>query len=185
MALIKMAGVVEQLTNSYLNATGQAPAAATRTYITGSALTIVEQLVPGATFRWRFNLTKTAAGTAASTFDIAFGSAGTVADTARVSFTKIAGTAVADEGIIEIVAKVVSVGAAGVVLGEFFMDHNLDITGHLTTHAAVIKVASAGFANDGSGQTVAGSPLVVGLCITSGAADVVNINYVESSYIKP
>lgn len=182
---IKMAGVVEQLTNSALSAVGQAPAAATRTYITGSALQIAEQLVVGGTFRWKFNITKTAAGTAASTIDIAFGSAGTVADTARVSFTKPAGTAAADEGIVEIIAKVISVGAAGVVLGEFFMDHNLDVTGHLTTHAAVIQVQSAGFANDGSGQAVAGSPMTVGLCITTGAADVIHINYVEAVYVKP
>lgn len=185
MPLIKMAGVVEQLTNSFLSSAGFLPVAATRTYVPGSALTIVEQLVVGGTFRWRFNMTKTAAGSASSAIAIAVGSAGTVADTDRVVFTKIAGTAAADEGIVEIVAKVLSVSATGVILGEFYMDHNLDVTGHLTTHAAVLKVASAGFPNDGSGQTVAGSPMVVGLTITTGAADAITVNFVDAVYVKP
>ena len=67
----------------------QAPAAATRTYITGSALRIPQGgLKVGDRFRWVFNMAKTAAGTATSTLDIAVGTAGTTADTARVSFTK-------------------------------------------------------------------------------------------------
>ncbi len=98
----------------------QAPVATTRTYITGSTITVPPSgLKIGTCFRWTMNLTKTGAGTASSTFDIAFGTAGTTADTARVSFTKPAGTAVIDEGKVVIEAIVRGpLSASGIVVGE-------------------------------------------------------------------
>src|SRR6266516_6424110 len=79
------------------SSTSQAPAASTRTYLTGSKITVPSgKLQIGTQFLWRWNMTKTGAGTATSTVDIAFGTAGTTADTARVSVTKPAGTAVTD-----------------------------------------------------------------------------------------
>src|SRR5256885_7519892 len=48
----------------------QAPAATTRTYLTGSNITVpVGKLRIGTFFRWKFNMTKTGAGTATSTID--------------------------------------------------------------------------------------------------------------------
>src|SRR6267143_1506164 len=74
-------------------ATGaQTPAATVRTYITGSNIAIpTGKLRIGTFFKWQFDITKTASGSAASTFDIAFGTTGTTTDVARVSFTKPAG----------------------------------------------------------------------------------------------
>lgn len=182
---IKLAGVEEKVKNAYQNTTGQSPVAATRTYIQGSALTIPELLSVGSRFLWRFNVSQAGGGTATGTIDIAVGSAGTVADTARVSFTKPAGTAVADEALVEVSAVVVSVGPTGVILGEIQAEHNLATTGFMAQQIFLAKVASAGFPNDGSGQPTPGSPMVVGLCYTSGAADVPNINWVTAEYIKP
>src|SRR6266571_160693 len=102
-------------------ATGaQTPAATVRTYITGSAITVpTGKLRIGTFFKWQFDITKTAAGSATSTFDIAFGTTGTTADTARVSFTKTAGTAAADVGMVTIAAVVRGpLSAAGVVSGN-------------------------------------------------------------------
>ncbi len=103
-----------------------------RTYITGSNILIpAGALQVGTLFRWTFDITKTAAGTAAATYDIAFGTAGTTADTARVSFAKPAGTAVADTGQVTITAVCRGpVGASGVVVGHFQLTHNLSATGH-------------------------------------------------------
>ena len=82
---------------------GQTPAASTRTYLTGSNIAIPAiKLKVGAIYRCRFGMTKTGAGTALSTIDVCFGTAGTTADTARLSFTKPAGTAVADEAWVDI-----------------------------------------------------------------------------------
>lgn len=154
--------------------TSQAPAASTRTYITGSKVTVPSgKLQVGTMIRWSFNMTKTAAGISASTFDIAVGTAGTTADTARLSFTKPAGTGVVDEAWCEIVAVVRTIGATGVISGEFWMIHNLQITGHATIPCVCVNTISAGF-----DMTVAN--LFVGLCITTGALDAITIQQVTT-----
>jgi hypothetical protein len=159
--------------------TSQAPAATTRTYIAGSALAVPPgKLQIGTLFRWKFNITKTAAGIAASTFDICFGTAGTTADTARVSFTKPAGTAAIDEGYVTIVATVRGpLTSAGVVAGEFVLVHNLAATGHAVIPCVCVCTISAAF-----DVTVAN--LVVGVCITTGAADAITIQQVQAEAIN-
>lgn len=152
----------------------QAPAAATRTYITGSALRVpVNKLQVGTCLEWVFNMTKTAAGVAASTFDICVGTNGTTADTARVSFAKPAGTAVIDQGTVVIRAVVRSIGASGVMVGNFSMTHNLAATGHAVIPCVNVVTISGGF-----DMTVAN--LIIGVCITSGAADAITIQMVQS-----
>jgi len=155
----------------------QTPTAATRTYIIGSAIS-VGKLAVGAVFRWRFNMTKTAAGVAASTIDIAFGTAGTTADTARVSFTKPAGVAAIDEALVEIECIIRSINVStGVAVGELTMVVNN--TGGAGGHLAnlkwnlVLNTVSANF------DTVA--PTFVGLCITTGAADAITIQQVTAN----
>lgn len=159
------------ITNSAAGATGgQSIAAETRTYITGSNVAITAgRIAVGTLLRWRFGMTKTtAAGIAASTIDIAFGTAGTTADTAQVSFTKPAGTAASDEGFVEIEATVTAVGATtGVVTGEFRMIHSLATTGHIVTPAVCVLTTSSAF----NTLTVTD----IGLCITTGASDAIKI----------
>lgn len=151
----------------------QAPVAATRTYLAGSTISIAAgQLQAGTWFRWRMNMTKTAAGVAASTFDIAFGTTGTTADTARVSFAKPAGTNVIDEATIEIFAVVRNVGAAAVVVGQFHMTHNLAATGHAVIPIVDVNTVSAAF--DTTAVTT------IGVCVTSGAADVLTFQLVTA-----
>jgi len=150
----------------------QTPAAATRTYITGSAISIPPTgLRVGNVFHWKFNMTKTAAGTATSTFDISVGTAGTTADTARVSFTKPAGSAAVDEGWVEITAIVRTIGATGVMVGEFTLIHNLAATGHAVIPCVCVNTVSAAF-------DMTTADLIVGVCITSGASDAITIQQV-------
>lgn len=155
----------------------QAVSATTRTYITGSLLSIPSTLKVGTQFRWKFNMTKTGAGSASSTIDIAFGTAGTTADTARVSFTKPAGTAVADEAWVDVIATVRSIGASGIVIGELLLVHNLASTGHATTPIVVVNAISSGFDMTANG-------LKVGLCITTGASDAITIKMVQAEISK-
>lgn len=150
----------------------QAPTAATRTYITGSNILIpAGALQVGTLFRWTFDMTKTAAGTATSTFDICFGTAGTTADTARVSFTKPAGTAAADNGrvVIDAVCRG-PVGASGVVAGHFNLTHNLAATGHAVIPVVDVTTVSSAFDIT--------TPTNIGVCITSGASDAITIQLV-------
>lgn len=152
----------------------QAPAAASRTYITGSRIDVpVNKLQVGSCFEWVINMTKTAAGVAASTFDICVGTNGTTADTARVSFAKPAGTAVIDQGTVVIRAVVRTIGASGVMVGDFTMTHNLAATGHMVIPCANVVTISGGF-----DMTVAN--LILGVCLTSGAADAITIQMVQA-----
>lgn len=149
--------------------------AATRTYLAGSQLAVPRsRLKVGAKIKFVLDITKTAAGTASSVYDICFGTAGDVNDTARVAFTKIAGTAVIDNGKIVIEAIVRSVSATGVVVGNFTLTHNLAATGHSTLPIASLTTISAGFANNGQ-------ELFIGLCATTGAADAITVQMVEAS----
>lgn len=159
--------------NNY-SVTAQAPAAEVRTYITGSNINFgAGGLQIGTMFRWVIDLTKTAAGTATSTFDICFGTAGTTADTARVSFTKPVGTAAVDCGRIVIEAIIRGpLSASGIVVGHFSMTHNLAATGHATIPTVDVTTVSSAF-------NVL-TPTNVGVCITSGASDAVTIEMVTA-----
>lgn len=166
-------GFVDSYINNF-SVAAQAPVAATRTYITGTNFKVSSaKLQVGSRFIWTFNMTKTAAGIAASTFDIAFGTAGTTADTARISFTKPAGLATADEGKVTIECIVRTIGATGVAVGEFTMVHNGNTTGHAVIPVVCVNTISAGF-----DMTVVN--LNVGVCITTGAADAITIQLVQS-----
>lgn len=155
----------------------QAPAAATRTYITGTNLQFTAgELAVGTTFSWTFDVTKTAAGTAASTVDICLGTAGSTADTARVSFTKPAGTAVVDNGRFVIEAVVRSVGATCVISGHMQLTHNLSTTGLANIPCVNVTTISASF--DVSTATN------IGVCITTGASDAYTIQLVTAEAIN-
>lgn len=154
----------------------QAPSATTRTYITGSDIGAFTagQIAVGTYIEWELNITKTGAGTASSTFDIAFGTNGTTGDTARVSFTKPAGTAQADTCTVKITAVVKTNSASGVVNGGFTLiaDQTSATLGGFLAAAkfnSVLSVASGTFDTT--------TPTHIGLCITTGASDAYTINY--------
>lgn len=153
--------------------------AATLTYITGSKITVpVGKLRIGTILRWKFNITKTAAGTALSTYAVYVGTNGTTADTARLSFTKPAGTGVIDEGFIEITVIVRGpLSASGIIVGEFVLSHNLAATGHAVIPNVVVNVVSSAF-----DVTVAN--LFVGICVTTGASDAITIQQVVAEAVN-
>lgn len=170
-----------QLNTASLNnfsVAAQSPVAVTRTYLTGSNIAVpTSKLQVGTMFRWNIDMTKTLAGVGTSTFDICFGTTGTTTDTARVSFTKPAGTAAIDAGKVVIECIIRSIGASGVAVGQFNMTHNLASTGHMLLPCCNITTISAGF-----DMTVAN--LIVGVCITTGLADVVTIQMVKAEALN-
>ena len=147
----------------------------TRVQVIGSQLLVpASGLKVGSKIKFVLDITKTAAGTASAVFDISFGTAGTVADTARVSFTKIAGDASVDVARVTIEALVRSVSATGVVVGQFTIQHSLAITGFATQNPVSVVTVSSGFDNDGQ-------ELFIGLNATLGASDDYTIQKVEAS----
>lgn len=148
----------------------------TRVMLTGSNLTIpATGLKIGTIFTWKFNVTKTAAGSATSSIDIGFGTTANASGlTSRVAFTKPAGTAAADEGFFEIQAIVRGpISASGIVVAEMTMIHNLAATGHAQIPCVVVNTVSSAF-----DVTTAG--LIVGVMYTAGASDSLTIQQVTA-----
>ena len=147
--------------------TSDVTANAADTYLTGSALTIPQHLMQaGTTFRWRFAMSKTAAGVAAPVWSLRVGTAGTTADTARCTFTSPAAqTAAIDNGCCEIWAVLRNTGASGVLAGVLSMWHTLAATGLANVATVCVQNTSAAF-----DTTTAG--LIVGISVNPGTAGV-------------
>lgn len=175
LAIKNDAGFVEGRIQNFSTAV-QTPAAATLVYIVGSNLAIpTNKIQIGTCFRWTFDITKTAAGTATSAFAIVVGTNGSTADTARVSFTKPAGTAAVDTGIVTITAVCRGpLSASGILVGNFQMTHNAaPTTGHFVTDSVSLNTVSAAF-------DVTTAALIVGLVVTTGLADAITIQMVQA-----
>lgn len=120
------------------------------TYLAGSSVQFPSGRPPvaGCLYHLVFDMVKTAAGAATPILIIRFGTAGAIADTARITFTWAAGTAAIDTGIVEVYVHFRSVGAAGVAAGSACIAHHLAATGLTATGASgqgIILAASAGF----------------------------------------
>lgn len=138
------------------------------TYLTGSSITIPAGRLSAAGFRYklRFDMVKTAAGTAAAALAIRVGTLGTTGDTARLTFTFGAGTAAVDTGIFEVEAHYRNVGGSAVLVGYATCRHHLAATGLISTGASgigILPVTSGAF-----DSTVAS--LIIGASFNGGAA---------------
>lgn len=173
-ALVPMARMTPMVIAN-ANTADQATLAATDTYVAGSAIAVGGRLKAGTKLWWRVRLSKSAAGVAAWSVLIRFGALATVADAVRVTIALGAQTAVADEGTLEVVCIIRSVGATGTVQGTIVaFIHRLDTTGLATVKwQAPAPVVSAAF-----DTTVAN--LVAGLSINPGAAGVFTFQVVEA-----
>lgn len=121
----------------------------------------------GMVFEWYFPVTKSA-GTATPIFTIRTGANQSTADTSRLAITLGVQTAVADTGFIRVMVTCRNVGAAGVLQGMVWLQHNLAATGFATTPAglSIIQGTSAGFDNSALGGQYIGLSVNPG---TSGA----------------
>lgn len=152
------------------------------TYLTNSDLIIPSWgLQQKGTFLFKISASKTAAGTATPIYNIRIGANRTTADTARLTLTGPAQTAIADIGTLNILVTVRATGGSAVLQGTAFWDHR--------GTAASTTVGGVGFANDGSGHVEATSAafdatavngLYVGLSVNSGTAGVWTVTQVRS-----
>jgi hypothetical protein len=137
------------------------------TYLSGSNVSIPSGLVKaGSIYRCTFDMVKTAAGTAAATVIVRFGTAGTTADTARLTFTWGAGTAAVDTGVFDLTVHFRNVGASAVAVGICECRHALAATGLVSTGASgtgILLVTSGAF-----DSTVANS--IIGVSFNGGAS---------------
>lgn len=149
------------------------------TYLAGSALALPTGLIrAGTQMYWSFDVVKTAAGIAAPTVIIRFGTAGAIGDTARVTFTFSAQTAAVDRGTIEVWAnfRTVGSGTSGVISASALLTHQLAVTGLNTVQPAgsqQLSVTSGGF-----DSTVANS--FCGLSVNGGTSAAWTTTVVQS-----
>lgn len=147
--------------------------AATEAYLVGSNISIpVDKLRIGTVLKWTISLSKTAAGTAANTFNVRLGTAGTTADTAVLAFTTGTATGVVDQGIVEIVVTVRGpLSASGVLQGYMRLTHELASTGLHNKASRVHHVTSAAF-------NVTTANLIIGVSCLTAASTVLTFQQV-------
>lgn len=163
-------------------AVAQIPSFSADTYLTSCNLKVADRLVAGSFFRWYIAASK-GAGTATPTFIIRYGTAGAIGDTARLTMTGPAQTAVADTARIEVCVTFRVVGASAVMRGDVQISHNLAATGFAATGPA--GEAHFGGTSASFDSTVANS--IIGMSInpgTSGAWVIENAT-VDASNLLP
>lgn len=148
----------------------QSLTAATDTIITGSTIAIPNgRLQAKSKYKVEMIITKAAVGTGTPTLNVRFGTAGTTADTSRLSFTwPAANTAVADEMKLTFHVKFNSVGSgtSAVLEGAVTAEHRLTTTGFGGTGQGAnifINTTGAGF-----DSTVANSILSISINSSTG-----------------
>lgn len=147
--------------------TADVVANAADTYLAGSSLAIGGRLKAGTVLRWRLAFSKTAAGTAVPQVIVRFGTAGTTADAARLTWNAFTvQTAAVDTGYIEIEAVVRAVSATGTVGGHCNMQHKNTTTGI----SNVAQGQQFGLTSAAFDTTVAN--LIAGVSVNPGAAGV-------------
>jgi hypothetical protein len=159
----------------------QSPAAATNTYMTGSAITIPQGGVKvGTQFIWRIALSKTAVGTGQAVFTVLDGTTGTTSDTARVAFTTSTETAVADTGMATIIVTVRSVSSTGTWQGNISLSHAGANAGLSNGAGWGVDTTSGTF--DDTAATIQGHQ--VGIMVNSGTADVFTVTQVQANTVN-
>lgn len=154
---------------SYSDSNGAAQdqnASAADTYLTGSAVFVGGRLKVGSVYQLACRATKTAAGTAAPVWNLRVGTAGSIADTARVTWTAGAQTAAADAGLFELTVVVTNYSTSGVLRGLCMMEHTQTTTGFQTTaQAQILDATSAAFDLTATG-------LYMGVSVNPGTAGI-------------
>ncbi len=142
----------------------------TDTYLTGSEIS-VPLLLTGGIYTCMFDMTKTAAGTAAPVITVRTGPNASITDTARITFTFSAGTAVADTGLFIVTLNVNSALNNKFLSGSATCIHNVSGGGLTTT--SVVSTRSSNFipnSNDflglsfNGGASFSGSNFVIQSC---------------------
>lgn len=135
------------------------------TYVTGSRIVFPQaKLQAGSYYRCEMVITKTAAGVATPVFQVRTGTAGTTADTSRLSYTGVAQTAVIDTAYLVVLVTFRVVGASAVIASWLQFTHDLAVTGFanaIRTYQG--QAVSAAFASNTASMGL-------GLSINAGAS---------------
>lgn len=156
----------------------QGPGFASDTYLIGSSIAIPNgRLQAKSVYRCRFNVVKTAAGTATPILNVRFGTNGSTADTSRGTLTFSAQTAAVDEGLFELISIFRVVGASAVLQTVGQLRHRLSVTG-LGTGVSEPEVATSGAFN----SAVASS--IIGVSVNGGTSAAWTVQVVDAELVN-
>jgi hypothetical protein len=163
--LYSASGVIKQYApNIVYNASTAAQGAgfAADTYLAGSSVLLPGPPKVGTRYHLKFDVSKTAAGTATPILIVRVGTAGAVGDAAILTFTWGAGTAAADIGTVEVDAafRAVGAGTSAVLQGRAQIVHGVAL-GIINLNGVTLQVTSGGF-----NSTVANS--IIGASFNGG-----------------
>jgi hypothetical protein len=146
------------------------------TYVTNSGLLVPSSgLQATMVFRWTLSASKTAAGVAAPTYIIRLGAAQALADTALLTLTGAAQTAVADNGLLYVRCVLRNVGAAAILAG---------VAAWAKTQAGTAGFGGSIDGVSGAFDSTGKAGQFVGLSINGGAAAAWTITSVEAEIIN-
>jgi hypothetical protein len=151
----------------------QGPGFAADTYLIGSFILFPTTPKVGTKYKLRFDVAKTAAGTATPIVQVRVGTAGSTADTSRNSFTFSAGTAAVDNGCFEVVVvfRAVGSGTSAVLQGR------CSLTSQPTTGISSL-IKNVQTTSGGFDSTVAG--LGIGVSVNGGTSAAWTVQLVEA-----
>jgi hypothetical protein len=146
--------------------------------IPGSVMLLAPQAFQvGTVFRWKFNASKTGAGTAARLHHIRVGTTGTATD-AIVQTLSVTPTAIADTGQFEVLFKITAIGGSATGQGAATISHSP------ATAGAQGLINSQGFVSLGMTATAFNSAssgfLYISLSITPGASEAVTTAFCQA-----
>lgn len=162
--------------NQYNQSVAQQAGFSSDTYLAGSSILIpLNSLKAGTRYHLIFDVVKTAAGTATPIITIRFGTAGAIGDAARLTFTFLAQTGVADNGTFDVWVTFRSVGSgtSAIVQGASQCRHRLQITGLQNLVCTSLQVTSGGF-----DSTVANS--YIGASVNGGSSAAWTVQLVQA-----
>lgn len=145
---------------------------ATDTYLTGSFIAFpAGGPKVGTKYKCRFSVGKTAAGTATPIIQVRTGTAGSTADTSRLSFTFSAGSAATDQGWFEVSVVFRTVGTSTSAVAQGSCALTSQATTGFSTLIKNVATTSAGF-----DSTTAG--IGIGVSVNGGASASWTVNMV-------
>lgn len=156
---------------------------ATDTYLAGSVITIptAGDWSESQTYYCLFDMTKTAAGTAAFTVNVRMGTLGTTGDASVLALAFAVGTAAIDKGRfdVQITFRAVGSGTTAVVAGFMGCSHSLAATGLITTGASGYgQVDGTGAGFNSTTQTK------IGISVNGGASFSGTNTIVQAQLVK-
>lgn len=153
---------------------------ATDTYLTGSYIKFPVAPKVGTKYKLRFDVTKTAAGTATPIITVRLGTAGTTADTARNTLTFNAGTAAVDAGVFELFVVFRAIGSGTSAITQA----RCALTKGATATTGIVNLVGQAVVNTSGGFDSTVASLGIGVSVNGGTSASWTVQCVDAELVN-